>query len=162
MTDDECGVIKGNGEPCDNPVKYADGKCGIHTDETETRQGGAKFTDDRAQKVIEAAKQGLSKSGCERHAGIGKDTLRGWLEKDYTYEAEDGQIANFSGAFAQARAESEREFIRRGFEDPDVDASFAKFMLASSFDYVKTEKQETELSGADGGPLEVVIGGDGE
>ena len=153
MSDDECGTIQGNGDPCDNSIKYADGKCGIHTDETESRQGGAKFNDSRAQDVINAAKDGLSIRGCERAAGLGEGTLRGWLGEDYTYKTEDGLVANFSRSFAQAREQSEREFIRRGFEDPDVDASFAKFMLASSFGYVKTEKQEH--TGEGGGPMQI-------
>lgn len=153
MSANECGEIKGNGEPCDYEAKYADGKCGIHTTETESRQGGAKFTDERARLVIKAAQNGKSKRGCERAAGVGKDTLRGWLEQDHLFENADGKIARFSGAFAQARAESEHEFIRRGLEDPDVDSSFAKFMLASSFGYKKTEQRE--VTGEDGGPVSI-------
>jgi len=34
-----------------------------------------------------------------------------------------------------------------------VDAQHARFLLSTSFDYVKTER--TELTGEDGGPVEV-------
>lgn len=151
MTDDECGVEKGNGEPCDYEAKYADGKCGIHTDVTDTRQGGAKFTDERARETLDAARMGKSIRGCERAAGLGRDTLRDWLDKDRTFENQDGQLASFSDAFARARAKGESEFIRRGMNDPDVDASFVKFMLSSSFGYKKTEKQE--VTGEGGGSI---------
>jgi len=39
--------------------------------------------------------------------------------------------------------------------DEDVDTSMAKFLLASSFDYKKTEKRE--VTGDGGGPVEVEI-----
>lgn len=36
---DECGHIKNDGEPCTFPGKYPDGKCGHHTEHTETNTG---------------------------------------------------------------------------------------------------------------------------
>jgi hypothetical protein len=153
MSDDECGVEQGNGKLCDNPVKYADGKCGIHTTETDTRQGGAKFTDERARLAIEAARDGKSIAGCERAAGVGKGTIGdggGWLDQNLTYKTENGLVANFSGAFAQARGKGEDVWIAEGCGEYG-DASFAKFMLASSHGYKKTEQRE--LTGEGGGSI---------
>ena len=150
MTDDteRCGELKGNGEPCENPVKYADGKCGIHSEINGGTEGRpTKFTDERARTAIRAAREeGKSIRGCERAAGVGKDTISGWLEADYQFENEDGLIDTFSGAFAQARAQGESEWIEEG-RSGDGDSSFAKFMLASSYDYKETAKTELEHSG---------------
>lgn len=155
-----CGELKGTGEPCENPVKYADGKCGIHTDVTDAEQGRpTKFTDERARAVIRAAKEGKSKRGCERAAGVGEGTVRDWLKQSHTFTNSDGLVASFSRTFADARAQGESMYIQDGRRE-DGDTSFAKFMLSSSYGYKNTEKREHEHSGDGGGPIEVVIGGD--
>jgi len=140
---EQCGAIKGNGEPCDYEPKYADGKCGHHSSETEKGRP-TKFNDDRAHLAIEAALDGKSEAGCERAAGIGQGTLAGegaWLDQGHMYETESGLLANFSQAFAQARAEGEDGWIDEG-RGKDGNSPFAKFMLASSYDYKKTEQRE--------------------
>ena len=160
MSDDECGVEQGNGEPCDNPVKYADGKCGIHSEINGGTTGRpTKFNDERAQAAIEAAREGKSKRGCERAAGVAEGTIANWEEQGHTFTDESGHTASFFHSFAQARARGESRCIENARRE-DGDPSFEKFLLASSFDYVKTEKQETEVSGPDGGPIEINIGGD--
>ena len=147
MTDEQCGATKGDGKPCEYEAKYADGKCGIHTDETETSQGRpSKFTDERARTMIEAAEMGKSERGCERAAGVGEGRVSAWKEKDHMFENRDGRMASFRRAFAQARATGESELIRAG-RQKHGDTPFAKFMLSSSFGYQKTEKQEHEHSG---------------
>lgn len=152
---EQCGETKGNGEPCEYEAKFADGKCGIHSSINGDTQGRpTKFTDERARLAIEAAREGKSKAGCERAAGIGQGTVNDWLEQSYTFETEDGQLASFSQAFAQARAEGESMYIDDGRSE-DGDTSFAKFMLSSSYGYQESKKQETELTGEDGGPIEI-------
>ena len=150
MTDDTdlCGEPKGNGEPCENPVKFADGKCGIHSEINGDTQGRpTKFTNERAQTAIEAAREeGKSIRGCERAAGVGEGVVRDWLEAGHQFVTEDGLIDSFPRAFAQARAQGESEWIEEG-RSPEGDASFAKFMLASSYDYKETAKTELEHSG---------------
>lgn len=154
MVDDEqCGEIKNSGEPCENPVKYADGKCGIHSDINGDTQGRpTKFNDERAQLAIEAAREGKSVGGCERAAGVGEGTVRKWLDQDHTFEDGDGLVSSFFRAFAQARAEGESRCLDNA-RSADGNASFEKFMLASSFDYKKTEKQE--LTGEGGGSITI-------
>ena len=145
MSDDECGVEQGNGELCDNPAKYADGKCGIHSDINGDTQGQpTKFNDDRAQDAIEAARDGKSKRGCERAAGVAEGTIGNWLEQGHTFTDEDGRIASFFHSFAQARAAGESQCIKNARRE-DGDASFEKFMLASSYDYKKTERVEADV-----------------
>ena len=144
---DLCGEVKGNGDPCENPVKYADGKCGIHSDITESEQGRpTKFTDERARDAIQAAKEGKSKAGCERAAGIGNGTIDGWLERTHTFENENGLLDSFSQAFRRARARGESKLITDGLRDSDTDAVMARFLLSTSYDYVKTEKREVDAS----------------
>jgi hypothetical protein len=145
MSDDECGVEQGNGKLCDNPVKYADGKCGVHTGVTDSSPGRpTKFNDERARLAIGAALEGKSVAGCERAAGVGQKTIGGWLEQNHTFETDEGLIADFSQAFAQARARGESWCIRNARRE-DGDASFEKFMLASSYDYKKTERVEADV-----------------
>lgn len=148
MTDETCTATKNNGEPCENPVKFADGKCGIHSEINGGTEGRpTKFTDERARAAIKAAREeGKSIRGCERAAGVGEGTLRDWLEADRQFTTKDGLTDSFSRAFAQARAQGESEWIEEG-RSPEGDASFAKFMLASSYDYKETAKTELEHSG---------------
>lgn len=157
MTDDTCTATKNDGSSCDNPAKYADGKCGIHSDINGDTQGRpTKFTDERARIAIEAARgeDGKSIRGCERAAGVGEGTIDGWLEQGHTFENADGLIDSFSRAFAQARGDGESYYITEGGRtDGDIDPSFAKFMLASSYDYKKTEQRE--VTGEGGGAVSI-------
>ena len=155
MSDEKCGVEQGNGKLCDNPIKYADGKCGVHTDVTDSSPGRpTKFNDERARLAIEAALEGKSVAGCERAAGVGQKTVGGWLEQNHTFETGEGLIADFSQAFAQARAGGESRCIENARRE-DGDASFEKFMLASSYDYKKTEQRE--VTGEGGGPVSITF-----
>ena len=150
---EQCGELKGSGEPCDYGAKYADGKCGIHSDVPDTSQGQpTKFSDERAQAAVAAARFGKSKRGCERAAGVAKGTLDNWLDQGYTFTDESGQIASFFTAFAQARARGESQCIENARRE-DGDPSFERFMLASSYGYKKTEQRE--VTGEDGGPVSI-------
>jgi hypothetical protein len=127
---EECGEECVDGTPCENDAD----SCPWHG-EGDTPDNGrpTKFNDDRAQRAIEAAKLGKSKAGCERSAGVADGTIDNWLDKNPTFEDEDGTEKYFFRAFRRARANGEDEWIddgRRG-ENP----SFAKFMLSSSYGY---------------------------
>ena len=71
-------------------------------------------------------------------------------DRDDPDDAED-----FRASFAQARSRGETELIVGGLRDGDVDSSFAKFLLASSYGYKKTEKRE--VTGGGGGPVEIEL-----
>jgi len=141
MTDDTelCGADTTDDEPCQNPAGE-DGSCWIPThgsddDDVENPQGRdfAIGEDDHAD-VLEAAETGMSKAGCARAAGVDKASLLRYLDAH----------EDFRTAFERARARGESELIEGGLRDDDVDTSMAKFLLASSFDYKKTEKREVE------------------
>ncbi len=93
----------------------------------------------------------MSKSGCARAAGTGPDALRRYLDAH----------PDFRDAFMRARSKGERELVRRAlYEDPDgpdINDQHARFLLSTSFNYVKTERQEVEHAGDGGGPVEFVL-----
>jgi hypothetical protein len=156
---DECGASTADGSACELPGSYPDGRCYHHTDEADADSGGrpTKFTDDRAERAKDAAQEGMSKAGCARAAGVGKATLERWLnERD-----------NFRNAFTRARHEGEQKLVTGPlYDDPDdpvdIDGQHARFLLSTSFDYVKTEKQEVEDVTDDGfgSGTEIIISGE--
>lgn len=146
-TDDVCGYETTDGHPCQNPPGE-NGRCWITShnpgDGDDNPQGRpSKFSDDRASDAIEAATEGKSKAGCARAAGVDKATLERWL--DSNPELPDG--GSFRNAFMRARAEGESKILEGGLYDEDVNPSMAKFLLASSFGYQKSEKRELETTG---------------
>ena len=145
MSAEYCGYEDTTGaEPCRNPAGE-NGRCWIPThqphenDDVENPGRPSKYTDDRAADAVAAAREGKSKAGCARSAGVSHSTLEDWLDADHTYEDED-----FRTAFRRARANGETELLEGGLYDDDVDSSMAKFLLASSFDYTKTERREVD------------------
>lgn len=162
MTDEElCGYEDTTtGDPCQHPA----GSCPVPSHSGTTPDGGnpqgrpSTFNDERARQAIHAARQSKSKAGCARAAGLAHhSTIDDWLDRDPTFTDEDGEERRFSEAFARARADGETLLIQGGLRDGDVDSSMAKFMLASSYGYQKSEKREHEHAGAGGGPIEIQI-----
>lgn len=146
MSDDDiCGAECADGTPCQN----AAGSCGVasHSDPDAENAQGRDFSlgESDHDDILEAAAIGASKRGCARAAGVSHTELERYLE------AHDG----FRASFERARARGEAELIEGGLRDEDVDSSFAKFLLASSFDYKKTEKKE--VTGDGGGAVEVTF-----
>lgn len=147
MSDDEniCGSTDTEtGDPCKRPSGWGtdsdSGFCETHR-EGGNEPGGrpSAYSEERASQMIQAAERGKSKAGCARSAGVDKHTLERWLEDNPAY-----RDTEFRNAFARARAKGEDKLIADGLRDPDTDSSMAKFLLASSFDYVKAEKREVE------------------
>lgn len=147
---EQCGAETTSGEPCQNNAD----SCPWHTNEDtpDTSENGrpSKFNEEREKQALKAAAMGKSKAGCARSAGVGKATLERWLDEH----------DSFRNAFTRARAQGEEQLIDGGLRDENVDSSFAKFLLSTSFDYVKTEKRE--ISGAGGSGIEIVLGDDDE
>ena len=150
MTDETelCGADTTGDQPCQNPAS-GDGSCWIPShgsdDDVENPQG-RDFAIGEAdhEDILEAAREGKSERGCARAAGVSS-----WAQLDRYLEAHP----DFRSSFERARARGESELIEGGLRDDDVDSSMAKFLLASSFDYKKTEKREH--TGDGGGPVEV-------
>ena len=146
MTDDTCDAETTSGEPCQNPAGE-DGSCWIpsHSDPDAENPGGrpSKLTDERREAALEAARDGKSKAGCARAAGVSDSTLLDWVD---THD-------EFRSAFRRARAAGETELLRGGLTDDDVDSSMAKFLLSTSFGYVKTERHEVDADVTHDGDL---------
>lgn len=147
MSDDveTCGFVLDSGDPCQLPASRPDGRCHHHTDTADGNSGGhpSKYTEDRARQAIDAARQGFSKAGCARAAGVGEATLRRWLEANHSVDGDD-----FRRTFTRARFEGEKRLVTGPLVDsddptvPDIDGQHARFLLSTSFEYEKTEKRE--------------------
>lgn len=144
MTDDVCGhpTEGGDGPPCQNPPGE-NGRCHIpaHNGEDKPAPQGRDFaiSPDDHDDILEAARMGASKSGCARAAGVHIESLRRYLD------AHD----SFREAFAQARARGEQRLLEGPLYDTpegerEMNGQHARFLLSTSFDYVKTERQEVE------------------
>lgn len=137
MTDDICGAECADGSPCEHPA----GSCPVpsHSNEATDNPQGRDFAlgEEDHDDVLEAASQGKSVRGCARAAGVSHSQLRRYLDAH----------EDFRSSFERARARGESELIKGGLRDEDVDSSFAKFLLASSFDYTKKEKREVDHQG---------------
>lgn len=156
MGDDTCGHPTANGTPCELPASASDGRCHHHTEADERANGGREWAINESdhEDILSAARDGFSKAGCARAAGVGEASLQRYLDAH----------EDFRSAFMRARHEGERTLIKGPLVDrpdapgdgPDINGQHARFLLSTSFDYVKTEKRELENTGDD--PLgEVVI-----
>lgn len=148
MTDDICGAECDDGTACQHPA----GSCPVpsHDDPTAENPHGrpSKFTDERARRAINAAELGKSERGCERDAGVAHGTLDNWLDAGKTFTGPDGETYDFFSAFERARGSAETYYIKEGGDpDGEVDASFAKFMLSSSYNYAEKEEHDVDHSG---------------
>jgi len=152
MTDDICGAECVDGSECQHPA----GSCPVpshHTDGADNPQGrDFVLGPDDHEDLLNAAREGFSRAGCARAAGVSKQVLQNYLDAP--------ENAEFLDTFMRARHEGERKLVTGPLrepehpDEPEWDGQHARFLLASSFDYVKTEKQE--VTGEDGGPLMIL------
>jgi transposase-like protein len=127
MTDDICGSTNtATGEPCQRSSGWGTeseiGPCKDH--ETKVGRKG-KYTEERKERILSAARNGTTKRGCARAGGIDESTLYAWLNKK----------PKFSKAFKRARAEGEQSLI----QDEEVDP---EFVLERSYGYTKSQEIE--------------------
>jgi hypothetical protein len=160
MSDDVCGhpTQGGDGPPCQNPPGE-NGRCHIpsHNDPDAENPQGRDWAIDESdhETILSAAQDGFSKAGCARAAGVGEASLQRYLD------AHD----DFRSAFMRARHQGERTLVKGPLVDhpdapnggPEIDGQHARFLLSTSFDYKKTEKQEVEdvTEGGFGGATEL-------
>lgn len=137
MSDDVCGAECADGTPCQHPA----GSCPVpsHSDPDAENPHGREFSidEDDHDDILDAARDGLSKAGCARAAGVDKASLLRYLDAH----------PDFRTAFRRARSEGEQTLVREPLYDDDMDGQHARFLLSSSFEYVRTEKQELENTG---------------
>jgi len=140
---DICGYETAAGTPCQNPVTDGD-SCWLRQHGGDAKPSGRPSALDESdhETILDAAESGLSKAGCARAAGVDEATLRRYLDRN----------DEFRRAFARARKVGETRLVQGGLLDDEVDTSMAKFLLSTSFEYVKTEKRELEdVTEGDGG-----------
>ncbi len=163
MTDEDetdiCGVETTDGSPCQNRAGE-NGNCWIpsHNDPEAENPHGRDFTitEDDHEDILEAARDGMSKAGCARAAGVAPNQLNRYLQSD--------ENADFRQAFMRARHEGEHKLINGPLYNEqdavrEMDGQHARFLLSTSFDYVKTEKKELEdvTEGSDGFGTTIVL-----
>lgn len=153
MSDDteQCGEIKNDGEPCVFTPKYEDGKCGIHSDKSGTKQGRDSKFANCEDDILDAADSYLNHEQIANSGGVVKQTMYNWFDEH----------PGFLDSFNRVRAKAADRLIQRGLDPHDeIDMKFVRFLLERSFKFIKTERREHEHAGEDGGPIEVNIGGD--
>jgi len=149
VTDDTCGYETADGTPCEHRATEPDDRCWQHTDSGDADTGGRDFavSESDHDDLLTAAREGFSMVGCARAVGVSETALSNYLD------AHD----EFKRAFTRARHEGERTLVRGPLIDdestPDIDGQHARFLLSTSFDYIKTER--TELSGGGGDDLQI-------
>jgi len=143
--EDKCGAETTDGTPCENPAE----SCPWH-DTDDPPDTGRDFAIDESdhEDILDAANNGFSKAGCARAAGVDKASLLRYLDAH----------PEFRTAFMRARSKGERRLVTGPlFNEEDapreMDGQHARFLLSTSFDYVKTERKE--ITGEDGGAVEV-------
>jgi predicted transcriptional regulator len=146
MGDDKCGAETTSGDPCQNPAA----SCPWHDDDPPDTGRDFAITDDDHEDILRAAREGFSKSGCARAAGVSHTALDRYLEAH----------EDFRATFTRARHEGERELLRNAlYEDEDaprqMDGQHARFILSTSFDYKKTERKE--VTGPDGDAVDIEV-----
>jgi hypothetical protein len=158
MPDETCGAETAAGTPCQHPTtdEGDPDRCWIdaHNDAATGVDHGRDFAIDESdhETILSAARDGFSKAGCARAAGVGEASLQRYLD------AHD----DFRSAFLRARHRGEKTLIKgpliadehnKGPDGVEIDGQHARFLLSTSFDYQKTEKTELEHSGEVSGSL---------
>lgn len=117
----------------------------------------SKLTDDTQQRILDALRLGTTQENAARYAGIGPATYYRWLEQGAQDDAPD-EYREFRDAVEQARAEAEvrnvaiiADAAKRGTWQA------AAWFLERSMPKAWSLTRRTELTGADGGPVEVAV-----
>jgi len=154
MTDNSniCGAECGDGSPCQHPAD----SCPVpsHSDPGADNPQGRPFEigEEDHDDILEAAQLGMSKRGCARAAGVQPPVLERYLDEH----------PQFRNSFMQARAKGERKLITEGLYNDDADSQQTRFLLSTSFDYIKTERREHTGPDGDSAPLMVIKTDDDE
>jgi len=159
MSDDQdiCGYEDTTtGKPCQHPAE----SCPVpsHDDPGAENPQGRDFTisEDDHDDILQAAREGFSKAGCARAAGVSDMELQRYLDEH----------DEFRGAFMRARHEGEKRLVTGalisdehnvGPSGMEVDGQHARFLLSTSFDYIKTEKREVDADVDHSGDLKATL-----
>lgn len=137
-----CGADTTGDQPCQNPAGD-NGRCWIPSHqpddaddvEEENPHGRPSKLEEYRDDILTVARQGATKEGCARIAGVATSTLYRWLN----------EYPDFSEAFKRARAQGELKHLQ------SVNDSGSRFLLERSFGY--TKKEEVEVTEGDASSL---------
>lgn len=152
---DICGAECVDGTPCEHPA----GSCPVpsHSDpDAENPHGRPKAFDDewRRDALYRAAGMGMHLYHQAGFAQVSENTVRRALccvETPREPALTTDDPCDFCKGYVRAHSEGALETLENCDDE---------FIASATYGYSKTE--EREYSGPDGGPLEVVIGGDDE
>jgi len=118
MSEDTCNATKNDGEPCEYPAKYDDGKCGHHTecDTGAVNPEGrpSKLSYERQEKIAQAIEAGKSMTIAARKAGVSRNAVYSWISKGE--DQEEGEYAEFHDRIMRARGEGEDFYLSLALE----------------------------------------------
>lgn len=132
------------------------------------------LSDDRALTIINAIRNGNTRATAAALAGVGKSTLFAWLDKgrpdDETGEYPKDEFGKLRRAVEQADAECEQDMVKTvktaafGYQDEegiyrpgDWKAALEFLQRKNPGEWGKIERSKVELTGKDGGPVEVDV-----
>ena len=115
----------------------------------------SKLTADIQNKIIEAIRAGAYVETAAAYAGINKSTFYDWLKKGA--RGLDPAFVEFSNAIERALASSEMRDIVTITKAADVHWQAAAWRLERKHPNRWGRRQHVELSGADGGPVSLMV-----
>lgn len=123
-----------------------------------------KFDKVAAERIVQACSTGAFRYIAARWAGISRETLNLWLRKGRSGSASksNAPFAEFYRRVIEAEAQAEVQVGAVAFKGASTDPDYAMKYLRIRWRDRWTDKQQVEVSGRKGGPIEtfdVVAGG---
>jgi|AKVG01.1.fsa_nt_gi hypothetical protein len=130
LSNDTCGHITNDGTRCQKSGNKKDGKCYIHSDHEEVNMGAPSKFDDAKDDLLSNAEEYITTKQVAQGAGVSKQTLYNYIQMH----------DDFAEEFRRRRSQASQNLIQDALTG-EVDSSFAKFLLQTSFDFIKTEEK---------------------
>lgn len=118
-----------------------------------------KFTPDRADKILEALRLGVPQATAVTYAGVGESTYYRWLSDATKPDAPD-DLREFREAVQAARAEAEVRSLAVIQNASRKTWQAAAWFLERGFPHHWARTDRHEVTGRDGGPVELNIDAD--
>jgi len=127
---------------------------------TIKKKGGRPDSETQMYKVLDGIKAGMSYEGACGVARVTYNTFRNW--RDIGETATEGKYFKFFQELGHAEAIAEAEMLKKLKEDPDT--KWVAWRLERRFPdrWGKREQIKQEISGPEGGPIEITRMADDE
>ena len=84
---EKCNAETNDGNQCGFSAKYPDGRCGHHTEHTQSYEDrDSKLTKQRQEDIAQAIERGKSLTAAARMGGVTRQTVYNWLNKGEAQE----------------------------------------------------------------------------